>query len=88
MKIRPLRDNLVVQASGLEEKTKSSIILPDTATKEKPEQGKVISVGSKVKSVKRGDMVIFTQYAPNEIKVGNKELLVIKEEDILAVIEK
>jgi len=87
MKIKPLRDNVVVKPVSIEEKTKTGIILPDTAEKQKPEQGKVISVGPKVKGIKRNDLVLFTQYAPNEIKVDNKELLVIKEEDILAVIE-
>ena len=87
MTIKPLRDNLVVEAAGLEEKTKSGIVLPDTATKEKPEQGKVVSVGPKVKGVKKGDTVLFTQYATNEVKINNRELLVIKEEDILAIIK-
>ena len=87
MTIKPLRDNLVVEAAGLEEKTKSGIVLPDTATKEKPEQGKGVSVGPKVKGVKKVDTVLFTQYAPNEVKINNRELLVIKEEDILAIIK-
>lgn len=86
MAIKPLRDQVVVQPTTKEEKRKSGIILPDTAEKEKPEQGKVIAFGPKVKDLKKGDLVLFTQYAPNEIKVNNKELLVVKEEDILAVI--
>jgi len=77
---------VVVKATSQEEKTKSGIVLPDTVEKEKPEQGKVIAVGPKTKEVKVGDLVIFTQYAPNEIKVGGEEFLIIKEEDILAVI--
>jgi len=87
MKIRPLRKQVIVKPITKEEKTKTGIILPDTAEKEKPEQGRVMAIGPKVKEVKRGDLVLFTQYAPNEIKVDGKELLVIKEEDILAIIE-
>jgi len=87
MKIKPLRKQVVVKPITKEEKTKTGIILPDTAEKEKPEQGRVMAVGPKVKEVKKGDLVLFTQYAPNEIKVDGKELLVIKEEDILAIIE-
>jgi len=87
MKIRPLRKQVIVKPITREEKTKTGIILPDTAEKEKPEQGRVMAIGPKVKEVKKGDLVLFTQYAPNEIKVDGKELLVIKEEDILAIIE-
>jgi len=70
--------------------------LPDTAEKDKSEQGKVIAIGSGKKtnegkiiplSVKPGDIVLFTKYGPNEIKVDNKEYLIAKEEDILAIIE-
>lgn len=86
MKIKPLRDYVAVKPITKEEKTKTGIILPDTAEKEKPEQGRVISVGPKVKELKKGDLVLFTKYSPNEIKVDNKELLVIKQEDILAII--
>ncbi|MFH1392565.1 MAG: co-chaperone GroES [bacterium] len=87
MKIRPLRKQVIIKPITKEEKTKTGIILPDTAEKEKPEQGRVMAIGPKVKEVKKGDLVLFTQYAPNEIKVDGKELLVIKEEDILAIIE-
>lgn len=87
MKIRPLRKQVIVKPITKEEKTKTGIILPDTAEKEKPEQGMVMAIGPKVKEVKKGDLVLFTQYSPNEIKVDGKELLVIKEEDILAIIE-
>lgn len=70
--------------------------MPDTAEKDKSEQGKVIAIGSGKKtnegkiiplSVKPGDIVLFTKYGPNEIKVDNKEYLIAKEEDILAIIE-
>lgn len=79
-----------------EEKTKTGILLPDTAEKETPEQGKVIAVGPGRKTasgriilieVKPGDKVLFTKYGPNEIKIDGKEYLIAKEEDILAILE-
>lgn len=96
MKIHPLADRVVIEPVSVEEKTKAGIILPETASQEKPEQGKVIAVGPgrllsngqrKPLEVKKGDMVFFTKYGPNEIKVGNKEYLIAKEEDILAILE-
>jgi len=96
MKIKPLADCVVVSPIKEEEKTKSGILLPETAREEKPEQGKVEAVGSgKLLSsgkrspmdVKKGDTVIFTKYGPNEVKVDNKKYLIVKEEDILAILE-
>lgn len=96
MKIKPLADHILIEPIKEEEKTKAGILLPETAEKEKPEQGKVIAVGPGRKmssgkvilsSVKAGDKVLFTKYGPNEIKVDGKEYLIAKEEDILAVIE-
>ncbi len=96
MKIRPLHDRILVERLEEEEKTKSGIVIPDTA-KEKPQKGKVMAVGSgkindkgeRVKmDVKEGDLILFEKYGGNEIKVDDKELLIMKEEDVLAVIEK
>ena len=91
MEIKPLADRVLIEPISTEEKTKSGIILPDTADKEKPEQGKVVEVGpgtpKKPMSVKKGDIVLFTKYGPNEIKIDNKEYLIAKEEDILAILE-
>ncbi len=96
MQIRPLADHILIEPLKQEEKTKSGILLPDTAEKERPEQGKVIAVGPGKKTddgkllpmeVKPGDVVLFTKYGPNEVKIGEKEYLIAKEEDILAVIE-
>ena len=97
MKIQPLGDRVVIEpqkdASG---KTKAGIYLPETADKERPEQGKVIAVGpGKLTDegkripmgVKKGDVVLFTKYGPNEIKVDEKEYLIAREEDILAIID-
>lgn len=92
MNIKPLADRVLIEAVSTEDKTESGIILPDTADKEKPEQGKVIAVGpgkkDKPLSVKKGDVVLFTKYGPNEIKIDNKEYLIAREEDILAILEK
>jgi len=86
MKIRPLADRVLIEPISTEEKTESGIILPETVSKDKPEQGKVIAVGEKVATVRKDDVVIFTKYGPNEVKVGEKEYLIAKEEDILAII--
>jgi len=96
MKIKPLSDHILIEPIKEEEKTKSGILLPQTAEKERPEQGKVIAVGLGRRtekgqiisvSVKPGQKVLFTKYGPNEIKVDGKEYLIAKEEDILAILE-
>jgi len=78
------------------EKTKSGIVIPDTAEKERPEQGRIIAVGEGKTSedgkliplsVKKGQKVLFSKYGPSEIKIDGKEYLIAKEEDILAIIE-
>lgn len=96
MNVKPLSDHILIEPITVEEKTKSGILLPSTAEKERPEQGKVIAVGEGKKTssgkiipmdVKRGDKVLFTKYGPAEIKIDNKEYLIAKQEDILAIIE-
>jgi len=96
MKIKPLSDHILMEPIKEEEKTKTGILLPETAEKERPEQGKVIACGPGKRtedgkiipiSVKPGQKVLFTKYGPNEIKVDDKEYLIAKEEDILAIIE-
>lgn len=93
--IRPLGDRVLVQRTEAEDKTAGGILLPDSA-KEKPKEGKIISIGEgktldngeKSKfSVKKGDRVLFTSYAGTEVKVGGNEYLIMREEDILGVIE-
>ena len=95
MKIRPLQDRLIVKRVEEEEKTKGGIIIPDTA-KEKPIEGKVIAVGNgkvledgKVRplDVKAGDRILFGKYAGTEIKIDGEEHLIMREDDILGVIE-
>lgn len=98
MKINPLGDRVVIEPQKEDKggRTKSGIYLPETMDKERPEQGKVAAVGpGKLSdegkripmSVKRGDVVLFTKYGPNEIKVDGKEYLIAREEDILAILE-
>ena len=95
MKIRPLHDRVIVRR--LEEETKSpgGIVIPDTA-KEKPIQGEIIAVGKgkiletgdvRPLDVKEGDKVLFGKYSGTEVKVANEELLVMREEDIMGVVE-
>ena len=95
MKMRPLSDRVIVKRLDEEETTSGGIIIPDTA-KEKPQQGKVIAVGDgrltvtgKVgpMTVKKGDRVLFGKYSGNEIKIDGEEHLIMREEDILAVIK-
>ena len=94
MSIKPLGDKIVVERLEAEEKTSGGIVLPDSA-KEKPKEGKVIAVGEgkllengkRAKfQVKKGDRILFSSYAGTEVTVGSKELLVMSEEDVLAVV--
>ena len=96
MNIKPLSDHILIEPISQEEKTKSGILLPETVEKDRPEQGKVIAVGPGKRlssgkriaiEVKKGDKVLFTKYGPSEIKVGDKEYLIAKEEDILAILD-
>jgi len=95
MDIRPLHDRIIVERLEEETKTAGGIIIPDTA-KEKPQQGKVIAVGKGKKTedgklipldVKVGDKILFGKYAGTEIKIEGKEFLMMREEDVLGVIE-
>ena len=83
MQLTPLADRLVLKRVEATQKTKSGIVLPDTA-KEKPEEGEVVAAG---KEVKEGDKVLFSKYAPTEVKVEGVEYLIVKEEDVLAIIK-
>jgi chaperonin GroES len=88
MKIKPLKERVVVKYSSEElEKTPGGIYVPDVA-KEKPQKGTVIEIGSEVKEVKVGDTVLFDKYAGSKIKVDDVEYLIIKEEEILGIVEK
>lgn len=95
MNIKPLGDRIVVERIEEEQKTAGGIIIPDNA-KEKPKQAKVLAVGAGAKDengkriavdVSVGDIVLFTQWAGNEIKLDGKDLLVLKESDVIGIIE-
>ncbi|MFW0884574.1 co-chaperone GroES [Candidatus Acidulodesulfobacterium sp. H_13] len=95
MKIKPLQDRVLVERLQEEEKTKGGIIIPDSA-KEKPMQGKVVAAGGgrvledgkKVPmDVKVNDIVLFAKYSGNDVKIEDKEYLIMKEDDILAIVE-
>jgi chaperonin GroES len=93
--IKPLGDRVVVKALEREEKTKSGIVLPDTA-KEKPQEGKIVAVGNgkllengqRVPlDVKEGDKVVFSKYGGTEIKIDGQDYLILSERDVLAIVE-
>ena len=95
MKIKPLADKILVERLKAESKTAGGIVLPDSA-KEKPQTGKVISAGPgktledgtvRKMQVKKGDNVLFTSYAGTSVKLGDKELLIMNESDIMAILE-
>ena len=95
MQFRPLHDRVVVQRVDAEEKTKGGIIIPDTA-KEKPQQGEVVAVGPGARDekgvvqpldVKAGDRVLFGKWSGTEVTIDGEELLVMKESDIMGVLE-
>ncbi|PIW79673.1 MAG: co-chaperone GroES [Candidatus Omnitrophica bacterium CG_4_8_14_3_um_filter_43_15] len=94
MNLQPLGDKVIIQRLKAEEKTKGGIILPDNA-KEKPQEGKVVAVGkgktlkngkTVAPKVKAGDKILFSKYSGSEVKVNDKEYLIIEADDILAVI--
>jgi len=96
MSIRPLQDRILIKRVKEEEKTKGGIIIPDTA-KEKPVEGKVIAVGNgavqkdgsvRKLEVKKGDTVLFAKYSGSDIKIEGEDHLILREEDILAIIER
>jgi chaperonin GroES len=96
MKIRPLQDRVIVKRVKEEEKTKGGIIIPDTA-KEKPVEGEVVAVGKgkiledgklRPLDIKAGDRVLFGKYGGTEVKIEGEEHLILREDDILGVIEK
>jgi chaperonin GroES len=96
MNIKPLHDRIIVKCVEEENKTAGGIIIPDTASKEKPQQGVVLAVGpGKVNSegkvmpmsVKKDDKVLFGKYAGTDIKVDGEDYLILREEDVLGIIE-
>ena len=95
MKFRPLHDRVLIKVLDSEEKTAGGIIIPDSA-KEKPQEGEVVAVGPGAKNedgklspmdVKVGDIVLFGKWSGTEVKVGDEELLIMKESDIMGIVE-
>ena len=96
MNLKPLHDRVLVERVEQEDRTKGGIIIPDTA-QEKPMEGKVISVGNGARNengqvvaldVKKGDRILFGKWSGTEVKIDGKELLIMKESDIMGIIEK
>ncbi len=96
MKLKPLHDRVLVERVEQEDRTKGGIIIPDTA-QEKPMEGKVVSVGGGARNengqivaldVKKGDRILFGKWSGTEVKIDGKELLIMKESDIMGIIEK
>jgi len=94
-KLRPLGDKILVKRVEAETKTKSGIVLPDSA-KEKPKRGKILAIGDGKRldsgekapfTVKKGDEVLFTSYAGTEIKIDGEEIIIMSEDDVLAIVE-
>ena len=94
-KLKPLNEKIIVKRLKAENKTRGGIVLPDTA-KEKPKEGKIMAVGAgrlledgkrRPLQVKKGDRVLFTSYAGTDVKIDGEEMLIMSEEDVLAVIE-
>lgn len=96
MKVRPLGDKILVKRAEAQDKTEFGIFLPESA-KDRPKEGKIVALGDGILnketgsympfSVKKGDRVIFSSYAGNEVKIGDDEMLILSEDDILGVIE-
>ncbi len=95
-KLRPLQDNIIVEAVDEMETHSSGLIIPDTVSKEKPQKGKILAVGPgrfdddgkrMPMDLNEGDIVLFTKYGPTEVKIDGRELLVLRESDVLAVVE-
>ena len=87
MKMKPLGKRIVVKALEQEQKTEGGIYLPETVSKEKPQQGEVTAVGDEFKGVKIGDKVVFAKYGGTEIKIEGEDYLVLGEDDVLGIIE-
>ena len=96
MNVRPLGDKILIKRAEAQKKTDSGIYLPESA-KDKPKEGKVMAVGSGILnketgkympfSVKKGDRIIFSSYAGTEVKLGDEEMLILTEDDVLGIIE-
>ena len=87
MIIKPLGERVLIKQTKQEETTKSGIVLPDTASKERPIIGEVAAVGADIKDIKVGDKVIYEKYAGTEVKVDGEEYTILRQSDILAIVD-
>jgi len=88
VKVKPLGDNVLIQPEKANKKTESGIFLPESASEERPQQGKVIEIGeSEEIKVKKNQKVIFKRYSGTEVKIEGEEFLIVKNEDVLAIVE-
>ena len=87
MIIKPLGERILIKQTEQEEVTKSGIVLPGTASKEKPIIGEILAVGSKIEEVKVGDKVIFEKYSGTEVKDGEESYLILEKDNVLAIVE-
>ena len=87
MIIKPWGERILIKQTEQEEVTKSGIVLPGTASKEKPIIGEVLAVGSKIEEVKVGDKVIFEKYSGTEVKDGEESYLILEKDNVLAIVE-
>jgi chaperonin 10 Kd subunit len=87
MKIKPLGKRILIKQTEQEEVTKSGIVLPGTASKEKPIIGEVLAVGKKIEEISVGDKVIFEKYAGTEVKDGEETYLILEKDNVLAIVE-
>jgi chaperonin GroES len=86
--VKPLGENILVKLIKLNQKTKSGIFLPETTSTDRPQEGRVLAIGTSEKiQVKKGQTVIFAKYSGTEIKMGADECLILKAEDVLAIVE-
>ena len=86
MKLQPLADRIVAKPLEAQAKTSSGFYVPESA-KEKPQMGEVVAVGKEVKEIKTGDKIVYSQYKPDTVKVDGNELMIMKEEDVLAIVK-
>ncbi|QUB94581.1 co-chaperone GroES [Leptotrichia sp. oral taxon 218] len=87
MKIKPLGKRILIKQTEQEEVTKSGIVLPGTASKEKPIIGEVLAVGKKIEEISVGDKVIFEKYSGTEVKDGEETYLILEKDNVLAIVE-
>lgn len=88
IKVKPLADNVLIKPEKADKKTESGIFLPESASEERPQQGKVVEIGEdKNIKIKKNQKVIFKRYSGTEVKIDGEEYLIVKNEDILAVVE-